>query len=107
MSCSVRSIFAIITFVIISVVRLVTLSNDEEQLEEQMQLSIQNSCDRAGNVIRDADAEIARTRSILASIDELENELTKIKHIRDIVKTFRARIEGLDHRLDQAARHRR
>ncbi|KAL1992841.1 hypothetical protein VTN49DRAFT_3597 [Thermomyces lanuginosus] len=78
-----------------------------DHLEEQMQLSIQNSCDRAGNVIRDADAEIARTRSILASIDELENELTKIKHIRDIVKTFRARIEGLDHRLDQAARHRR
>ncbi|KAL1983973.1 hypothetical protein VTN96DRAFT_9747 [Rasamsonia emersonii] len=77
-----------------------------EYLEEQMQQSIQHSYDRAGNVIRDADAEIARTRSILASIDELEDELAKIGHIRDIVKSFRARVEGLDHRLDQAARRR-
>lgn len=77
-----------------------------EQLEQQMQLSIQNSYDRAGNVIRDADAEIARTRSILASMDELENELAKIGHIREIVKSFRARIESLDHRLDQSARRK-
>lgn len=72
-----------------------------------MQLSIQNTYDRAGNVIRNADAEIARTRSILASIDELDNELTKIGHIRDIVKSFRGRIESLDHRIDQTSRHRR
>ncbi|EED15394.1 conserved hypothetical protein [Talaromyces stipitatus ATCC 10500] len=77
-----------------------------EHLEDQMQASIQNSRDRAGNVIRNADAEIARTRAILASIDELENELAKIGHIRDIVKSFRARIESYDHRLDQAARRR-
>lgn len=87
----------------------VRLVDDEEclltlsQLEEQMQLSIQNSYDRAGAVIRDADAEIARARSILASVDELENELAKIGHIREIVKSFRARIEGLDHRLDQSS----
>lgn len=72
-----------------------------------MQLSIQNSYDRAGNVIRNADAEIARTRAILTSIDDLENELAKIGHIREIVKTYRGRIEGLDQRLDQAARRRR
>jgi hypothetical protein len=71
-----------------------------------MQESIQNTYDRAGNVIRNADAEIARTRSILASIDDLENELAKISHIRDIVKTFRARIEGYDHRLDHSSRRR-
>lgn len=76
------------------------------QLEDQMQASIQNSRDRAGNVIRNADAEIARTRAILAAIDDLENELAKISHIRDIVKSFRARIESYDHRLDQAARRR-
>ncbi|KAL2003536.1 hypothetical protein VTN02DRAFT_3426 [Thermoascus thermophilus] len=74
-----------------------------EYLEEQMQLSIQNSYDRAGAVIRDADAEIARTRAILASVDELENELAKIGHIREIVKSFRARIESYDHRLDQSS----
>jgi hypothetical protein len=75
-----------------------------------MQLSIQNSYDRAGNVIGDADAEIARTRTIITSIDDLENELAKIGHIRDIVKAFRARIESYDRRLDQslaAASHRR
>jgi hypothetical protein len=72
-----------------------------------MQLSIQNSYDRAGNVIHNADAEIARTRSILTSIDELENELAKIGHIREIVRAYRGRIEGLDQRLDQAARRRR
>ncbi|KAI9367478.1 hypothetical protein BJX61DRAFT_528248 [Aspergillus egyptiacus] len=83
------------------------IQNRLEYLEDQMQLSIQNSYDRAGNVIRNADAEIARTRSILASIDELENELAKIGHIREIVRAYRGRIEGLDQRLDQAARRRR
>jgi hypothetical protein len=81
-----------------------------EQLEEQMELSIQNSYDRAGNVIRDADTEIARTHTIIASIEDLENELAKISHIRDIVRSFRSRIEGYDRRLDQsstAASHRR
>lgn len=77
-----------------------------EYLEEQMQLSIQNTYDRAGNVIHNADAEIARTRNILASIDDLETELTKIARIRDIVKSFGARIESMDHRLDQASRRR-
>jgi hypothetical protein len=76
------------------------------QLEDQMQLSIQNTYDRAGNMIRNADAEIARTRAILASIDELDNELAKISHIRDIVKGFRGRIESLDHRLDHTSRRR-
>jgi hypothetical protein len=96
--------------IVISVKVLYLFSNGREltpkQLEQQMQLSIQNSYDRAGNVIRDADAEIARTRSILASMDELENELAKIGHIREIVKSFRARIESLDHRLDQSSRRR-
>ncbi|KAL5339631.1 hypothetical protein BJX70DRAFT_397578 [Aspergillus crustosus] len=83
------------------------IQNRLEYLEDQMQLSIHNSYDRAGNVIHNADAEIARTRSILASIDDLENELAKIGHIREIVRAYRGRIEGLDQRLDQAARRRR
>ncbi|GKZ72925.1 hypothetical protein AnigIFM50267_009592 [Aspergillus niger] len=82
------------------------IRNRLDDLEEQMQISIQSTYDRAGNVIRNADAEIARTRSILASIDDLENELAKIGHIREIVKAYRGRIEGLDQRLDQAARRR-
>lgn len=83
------------------------IRNRLDYLEEQMQLSLQNSTDRAGNVIRNADAEIARTRSILTSIDNLETEFAKIANIREIVKQYRARIEGLDQRLDQAARRKR
>ncbi|KAI1941136.1 hypothetical protein LOZ66_001644 [Ophidiomyces ophidiicola] len=83
------------------------IDSDSLQLNEQSELSIQNTYDKAGNVIADADAEIARVRRIIASIDELEMEFEKIKRIRDIVKGFRARVEALDHRLDQASRRRR
>ncbi|KAJ6151254.1 hypothetical protein N7470_007848 [Penicillium chermesinum] len=50
--------------------------------------------------------EMARTRAMMASADDLENELAKIGHIRDIVKSFRGRIEGLDRRIDQSRRRR-
>lgn len=78
-----------------------------EQLNEQSELSIQNTYDQAGNMIADADAEIARVRRILSSIEELENEFEKIIRIRDIVKSFRSRIDSLDQRLDQTSRRRR
>ena len=78
-----------------------------DQLNEQSELSILNTYDQAGNMIADADAEIARVRRILSSIEELENEFEKIIRIRDIVKSFRSRIDSLDQRLDQASRRRR
>jgi len=78
-----------------------------DYLNDQSELSIQNTYDQSGNVIADAGAEIARMRQILATIDELENEFTKIMRIRDIVKTFRSRIESVDRRLDQASARRR
>jgi hypothetical protein len=56
--------------------------------------------------IHDVEAEMARTRSMMASADELENELAKIAHIRDIVKSFRGRIEGIDRRMEQSRRRR-
>ena len=46
-----------------------------------------------------ADAEIARFRAILQQIDELENEFEKIKRIREIVRSFRARVEQMERRL--------
>ena len=46
-----------------------------------------------------ADAEIARFRAILQQIDELENEFEKIKRIRDIVRSWRARVEQMERRL--------
>lgn len=39
-------------------------------------------------------------RSILKTIDDLENEYAKIRHIRDIVKSFRGRVEALEVRVD-------
>lgn len=48
----------------------------------------------------EANAEIARMRSILIQIDELETECEKIQRIRDIVMSFRARLEAIERRLD-------
>ena len=39
-------------------------------------------------------------RDILRMIDELELEYDKVRHIRDIVKSFRGRVEGLERRVD-------
>lgn len=76
------------------------------QLTQQTQLSTQAQYDRAGNAIAIADAEIARFRSILQQIDELEVEFDKVRHIRDIVKGFRARVEGLEKRVDRGSSRR-
>ena len=46
-----------------------------------------------------ADMEIARFRAILRQIDELEVEFAKVRRIREIVKGFRARVEGLERRF--------
>ena len=39
-------------------------------------------------------------KSILRTIDELETEYDKVRHIRDIVKSFRGRVETLERRVD-------
>jgi hypothetical protein len=46
-----------------------------------------------------ADAEIARFRAILRQIQELEVEFDKVRRIGEIVKGFRARVEGLERRF--------
>ena len=48
-----------------------------------------------------ADAEIARFKELLRQIDELEMEFDKVRHIRDIVKGFRARVESVGRSLDR------
>ena len=49
----------------------------------------------AASSIAAADAEIARFKEILRQIDDLETEFDKVRHIRDIVKGYRARVEGV------------
>lgn len=51
-----------------------------------------------------ADAEIGRFREILRQIDELEVEFDKVRHIRDIVKGFRSRVESLERKVEGRAR---
>ena len=56
---------------------------------------------RAANSIANADAEIARFKEIMRQIDELEMEFDKVRHIRDIVKAYRGRVEGISNKLSR------
>ncbi|MCJ1278685.1 hypothetical protein MMC21_006502 [Puttea exsequens] len=76
-----------------------------DHLTAQTQRSISHQSSRAASSIAAADAEIARFRDILRQIDELETEFDKVRHIRDIVKGFRARVEGLERRVDGKGGH--
>lgn len=77
------------------------------QLTAQTQTCTISQSSRAGAAMAAADAEIARFREILRQIDELETEFDKVRHIRDIVKGFRARVEGLEKRIDAKGGRRR
>ncbi|KAK3713781.1 hypothetical protein LTR37_008267 [Vermiconidia calcicola] len=75
------------------------ISQRLEQLTRATDIATEAQYDRAGNAIQMADAEIARFHGILRQIDELENEFEKIKRIREIVRSFRARVEQMERRL--------
>ncbi|MCJ1397273.1 hypothetical protein MMC11_000465 [Xylographa trunciseda] len=70
-----------------------------DYLTAQTTMSTTSQSRSAASTIANADAEIARFRDILRQIDELEMEFDKVRHIRDIVKGFRARVEGIGGRL--------
>src|SRR2546429_9593803 len=59
----------------------------------------QQSYDKAGNLLANADLEIAHLQSVLEKIDKLELEFDKIRNIRDMVRDYRSRIEALDQAL--------
>ena len=68
----------------------------------------QQQHDRAGNAIAIADAEIARFHDILRQIDELEVDFDRIRHIRDIVRSYRQRVEEMEREVESSSssRHR-
>ncbi|MCJ1288070.1 hypothetical protein MMC26_007423 [Xylographa opegraphella] len=70
-----------------------------DYLSAQTTMSTTSQSRSAASTIASADAEIARFKDILRQIDELETEFDKVRHIRDIVKSFRARVEGIGGRL--------
>ncbi|KAJ5887494.1 hypothetical protein N7495_007535 [Penicillium taxi] len=82
------------------------ISGQIDYLSQQITDSVKRSRSGVLKTIEAVEAEMDRTRSMMASADELDNELAKIGHIRDIVKSFRGRIESLDRRMDQSRRRR-
>lgn len=80
-----------------------------DYLSEQSQMVAQQQYDRAGNAIAVADAEIARFHDILRQIDELEVDFDRIRHIRDIVRSYRQRVEQMEQQMENSgssSRHR-
>ena len=74
-----------------------------DYLSEQSQIVAQQQYDRAGNAIAVADAEIARFHEILRQIDELEMDFDRIRHIRDIVRGYRQRVEEMEREVEQSS----
>jgi hypothetical protein len=77
-----------------------------DYLSQQSAAVAQQQYDRAGNAIDMADAEIARLREIDRQIDELEDDFDRVKHIRDIVRGYRQRVEEMERRVEQSGSHR-
>ncbi|AEO54718.1 hypothetical protein MYCTH_2297587 [Thermothelomyces thermophilus ATCC 42464] len=73
-----------------------------EYLMEQSQIVTLSVYDHAGNLIDNADAEIARYHDIMAQIDELELDFDRIAQIREIVRGFRQRAEELERELERS-----
>ncbi|KAK0665846.1 hypothetical protein QBC41DRAFT_8085 [Cercophora samala] len=73
-----------------------------EYLMEQSQIVTLSVYDQTGQLIDNADAEIARYHDIMAQIDELELDFDRIRHIRDIVRDYRRRAEELERELERS-----
>lgn len=78
-----------------------------EYLSEQSSIVTMQQYDRAGNIVDNADAEIARFNGIMQELDELELDFDRIRHIRDIVRGYRQRVEELDRELEHSSSSRR
>ncbi|KAI0805131.1 hypothetical protein GGR55DRAFT_681415 [Xylaria sp. FL0064] len=78
-----------------------------EYLSEQSSIVTMQQYDRAGNLVDNADAEIARFQDIMSQIDELEVDFDRIAHIRDIVRDYRQRVEQLERELEHSNASRR
>ncbi|KAL1884224.1 hypothetical protein VTK73DRAFT_5360 [Phialemonium thermophilum] len=78
------------------------LQQQLEYLMQQSEIVTMQVYDHAGNLIDNAEAEIARYHEIMRQIDELEVDFDRIAHIRDIVRDFRRRAEQLERDLESS-----
>ncbi|OHE99830.1 hypothetical protein CORC01_04966 [Colletotrichum orchidophilum] len=78
-------------------------------LSEQSRVFTLAQFDRAGNLTEGADAEIQRYHELLRQLDELELDFDRIKHIKEIVRGYRSRVEEMERELERSgssSRHR-
>ncbi|KLU83429.1 hypothetical protein MAPG_02489 [Magnaporthiopsis poae ATCC 64411] len=68
-------------------------------LSEQCEVATRAMYDEAGNIVADADAEIARFHRLNEELDALDLEFDRIQNIRDIVKAYRQRAAELEREL--------
>ncbi|KAF2149619.1 hypothetical protein K461DRAFT_288137 [Myriangium duriaei CBS 260.36] len=78
---------------------MVAIQQRLQQLNQETQVAMQRQQQLVYMSSAQAEQEIARFRSIIAQIDELEIEFDKIRRIREIVYGFRARIDALTRRV--------
>lgn len=71
-------------------------------LSDQSAMFTTAQYDRAGNLIEVADSEIQRFHDILRQIDELEQDFDKIRHIKEIVRGYRKRVEEMERDLESS-----
>ncbi|GJC84559.1 hypothetical protein ColLi_07397 [Colletotrichum liriopes] len=71
-------------------------------LSEQSQMFTMAQFDRAGNLIEGADAEIQRYHELLRQLDELELDFDRIRHIKEIVRGYRSRVEEMERELERS-----
>ncbi|KAI6373138.1 hypothetical protein MCOR25_003536 [Pyricularia grisea] len=70
-----------------------------QHLTEQCDAATRAMYDEAGNLVADADAEIARYHRIMAELDDLDLEFDRIENIREIVRGYRQRAADLEREL--------
>lgn len=78
------------------------ISRQLDYLTEQSQIVTMAEYDAAGNMIDNADAEIRRFHQIIAQVEELEVEFDRIRHIRDIVRGYRQRVQEMERALESS-----
>ncbi|KAK6839626.1 hypothetical protein PG995_007109 [Apiospora arundinis] len=86
---------------------MVQIQQRIDYLSEQSSMVTMQQYDHAGNLIDTADSEIARFHDIMRQLDELELDFDRIRHIRDIVRGYRQRVEELDRELEHSSSSRR
>jgi hypothetical protein len=72
--------------------------------EGSQQVAVQQY-DPEGNAIAISDDEITCFHAIMRQIDEIEVDFDRIRHIRDIIRGYRQRVEEMERGYDQRGRH--